>query len=231
MTQSQGGRTHIAIILDRTGSMQIIRQDTIGGFNTFLGEQQTQPTPATLTLVQFDGQDPYEVIHKFTDINLVPKLTEETYVPRGNTPLYDAVGRGILDLKASLAAQPEALRPGKIVFVIVTDGHENASREFNGVQVKAMIAQMKEAGWQFVFLSADEKEVTDGMGLNIDRGYSMAVGKNAIGANHMWKRVSERLFDYRDDKAINMRMDETTPAKPTDKAPDAAARPPARKKR
>ena len=94
--------THIAVILDRTGSMESIRDDTIGGFNAFLNEQKQQPSKATLTLVQFDSQDPYEVIHQVKTIKEVPELTKETYVPRATTPLLDAIGRGINDLEKCL---------------------------------------------------------------------------------------------------------------------------------
>ena len=113
---------HITVVLDRTGSMQDIRDDVIGGFNGFLAAQQAEPIPATLTLVQFDSQDPYEVLHAARPIAQVPPLTAETYVPRASTPLYDAIGRGILDLEATVARLPEAERPAKVVFVIVTDG-------------------------------------------------------------------------------------------------------------
>lgn len=74
--------THITVILDRTGSMESIRDDTIGGFNVFLGRQKVEPGTATLTLVQFDSQDPYEVIYRFRPIDEIPELTRETYVPR-----------------------------------------------------------------------------------------------------------------------------------------------------
>ena len=94
--KSQGDRTHICMILDRTGSMESIKQDTIGGFNSYIAAQKSLPTPATFTLVQFDSQDPFEVIHKFTDIQMVADLTGQTYMPRASTPLYDAVGRGCL---------------------------------------------------------------------------------------------------------------------------------------
>jgi hypothetical protein len=80
------GYTHISIILDRTGSMESIRDDTIGGFNTFLEEQKKQPGMATLTLVQFDSQDSYEVIHDFKPVDEILPLTRETYVPRASTP-------------------------------------------------------------------------------------------------------------------------------------------------
>jgi hypothetical protein len=99
--------THISVILDRTGSMQTIRDDTIGGFNAFLEDQKKQPGQATLTLVQFDSEDPYEVIHDFKPIADIPPLTRETFVPRASTPLLDAMGRGINDLEKRIADLPE----------------------------------------------------------------------------------------------------------------------------
>lgn len=206
--KSQGDRTHICMILDRTGSMESIKQDTIGGFNSYIAAQKSLPTPATFTLVQFDSQDPFEVIHKFTDIQMVADLTGQTYMPRASTPLYDAVGRGINDLKAGLGALPEALRPKKIVMVIVTDGQENASREFTGAQVRKMIAEAKEAGWQFVFLSADESAISDSSSLNIDASNAAFFKKSTAGANEMWERVANRSVAFRRSEVHCMRMDE-----------------------
>jgi len=133
--QVNPGYIHIAVILDRTGSMESIRDDTIGGFNAFLNEQKQQPGKATLTLVQFDSQDPYEVIHQVKTIQEVSELTRETYVPRASTPLLDAIGRGINDLEKSVADMKEGDRPSKVVFVVITDGQENASREFRRDQI------------------------------------------------------------------------------------------------
>ena len=205
--KSQGDRTHICMILDRTGSMESIKQDTIGGFNSYIAAQKSLPTPATFTLVQFDSQDPFEVIHKFTDLQMVGDLTAQTYMPRASTPLYDAVGRGINDLRAGLGGLPEALRPKKIVMVIVTDGQENASREFTGAQVRKMIADAKEAGWQFVFLSADESAISDSSSLNIDASNAAFFKKSTAGANEMWERVANRSVAYRSSGVHSMRMD------------------------
>ena len=205
--KSQGDRRHICMILDRTGSMESIKQDTIGGFNSYIAAQKSLPTPATFTLVQFDSQDPFEVIHKFTDIQMVGDLTAQTYMPRASTPLYDAVGRGINDLRAGLGGLPEALRPKKIVMVIVTDGQENASREFTGAQVRKMIADAKEAGWQFVFLSADESAISDSSSLNIDASNAAFFKKSTAGANEMWERVANRSVAYRSSGVHSMRMD------------------------
>ena len=96
------GYSHITILLDRTGSMESIRDDVIGGFNTFLKEQQALPGSATLTLVQFDTQDPYEVLHDFQPLAKIKPLTRKTFVPRASTPLLDGIGRGINDLEKKL---------------------------------------------------------------------------------------------------------------------------------
>ena len=208
MVTTQGDRTHFSVLLDRTGSMQSIRQDTIGGFNTFLAEQQAVPVPATFTLVQFDSQDPYEVMQSFTPIGMVPPLTPATYVPRASTPLFDAIGRGINDLAARLEALPAEQRPAKIVFVIVTDGQENASREFTGEKVRAMIDERRKAGWQFVFLSADEAAIRDGASVGVHADFSLAVEKGARGTHRMWKAVSTRSAELRHAMRADMDLRE-----------------------
>jgi hypothetical protein len=189
---------HITVILDRTGSMEDIRDDTIGGFNVFLKTQQSEPGKATLTLVQFDSQDPYEVLHKFKPVADVPKLTRATYVPRGGTPLLDAMGRGINDLEESLAAMPAKDRPARVVMVVITDGQENASREFSKGQVEKMIkAKQAKADWQFVFLSADLAAIGDAVRSGVKGCSAMAFDKDARGTMAAWLSTSERIADYR----------------------------------
>lgn len=190
--------THIAVILDRTGSMESIRDDTIGGFNTFLGEQKKAAGQATLTLVQFDSQDPYEVVHRFEKIQNVPELTRETFVPRASTPLLDALGRGINDLEHSLAEIKEEDKPMRVVMVVITDGQENASREFRRDQIQKMIQNKQEkADWQFVFLSADLAAIQDALRSGIRANAAMAYDKNAKGTAAAWASASDRISDYR----------------------------------
>src|SRR5688572_5989204 len=105
--------------------MASIADDTIGGFNRFVTEQKAVPGDCTLTLVQFDSQDPYEVVHRAVNVADVPELTKQTFQPRASTPLLDCLGRAIVDTGQRLAAMPEAERPGKVFVVIITDGHEN----------------------------------------------------------------------------------------------------------
>ncbi len=190
--------THIAVILDRTGSMEAIRDDTIGGFNAFLQQQKAEPGFATLTLVQFDSQDPYEVIHRFKPIAEVPELTRETYVPRASTPLLDAMGRGINDLESSLSQLAEADRPARVVMVVVTDGQENASREFRKEQIEKMIKEKTERdGWQFVFLSADLAAIHDAHAVGVAPVASLLYQKSGLGSKGAWSSLSVRISDYR----------------------------------
>ena len=190
--------THITVILDRTGSMESIRDDTIGGFNTFLKQQKAEPGKATLTLVQFDTQDPYEVIHKFKPLKDIPELTRETFVPRASTPLLDAMGRGINDLADSLKDISQGKRPTGIVIVIVTDGQENSSREFSKDQIAKMVKEKQEkAGWQFVFLSADLAAINDAIALGVRQGSAMAFDRTARGTSQAFAASARWVSEYR----------------------------------
>jgi ADP-ribosylglycohydrolase len=201
----QQNYTHITIILDRTGSMDSIRDDTIGGYNSYLEEQQAQPDKATLTLVQFDSQDPYEVIHHFLPVQDVPKLTRETYKPRASTPLLDALGRGINDLEQSLAALSPDERPNQLVVVVVTDGEENASREFTKQQVAQMIREKQEKlDWQFVFLSADLDAIRDAEAVGIRQSQMMAYDKSAQGTRDGWSGLSKSTSNFRAQRMKDM---------------------------
>ena len=202
--------THIAVILDRTGSMESIRDDTIGGFNAFLNEQKQQPSKATLTLVQFDSQDPYEVIHQVKTIKEVPELTKETYVPRATTPLLDAIGRGINDLEKCVADMKEDDRPSKVVFVVITDGQENASREFRRDQILKMINEKeKQYGWQFVFLSADLDAINDAMDHGFQAKAAMAFDQTGVGVKNAWALCFPehlRIIGHRRQRMWHFRM-------------------------
>ena len=206
--------THITIILDRTGSMETIRDDTIGGFNAFLAAQKAEPSEATLTLVQFDSQGPYEVIHSFVPLSEVPELTREVFVPRAATPLLDAMGRGINDVGEQITAMPEETRPSQVVFVVITDGEENASEEFRKGQVEKMIKERTEQDdWQFVFLSADLSSIGDAVDLGIGKDACYAFQQNTSGTANAWHALSGGVSAYRSKqkKKIGFHPDGDTP--------------------
>ena len=189
--------THLTVILDRTGSMESIRDDTIGGFNAFLTGQQDEPGEATLTLVQFDSQDPYEIIHHFKPIANVPLLTRQTFVPRASTPLLDALGRGINDLEQSLGQKAEAERPARVVMVIITDGQENASREFRKNQIEKMITEKAEkSDWQFVYLSADVNAFDDATSYGIPVGAILRFGRSRGAVKSALGSLSRQASKY-----------------------------------
>ena len=128
--------TRIAVILDRSGSMQSVCEATVAGFNEFVRTQQSLPGEVKLKLVQFD--DRYEVVFD-EPLHQVPELTQQTFVPRGMTALLDAQGRTIVELGAELAEQPEEERPSKVIVLTLTDGLENASKSFTRDRVAELI--------------------------------------------------------------------------------------------
>jgi hypothetical protein len=198
-------KTHISIILDRTGSMSTIRDDIIGGYNIFIKSQKSELDKTTVSLIQFDSHDPYEVIYRFVPIDEVAKLTRENYIPRATTPLLDAVGRGINDLEKSISNMKKSERPQKIIMVIITDGQENSSREFKKEQIEKMIKEKQEKeGWQFVFLSADLKAIHDA----IDYGFKLYSVLNfkasIIGVREAFLTLSESLQTYKKGKSSDV---------------------------
>ena len=146
------GLSEIICIIDRSGSMGIIKNDAIGGFNTFLEEQKKLPGEATLTYIQFDTE--YEVVHENKPLKDVQPINGSIYIPRGRTALLDAVGKTIDATGRRLANTPEENRPEKIIVAILTDGEENASHQYNLSKIKEMIKHQKEKySWEFIFLA------------------------------------------------------------------------------
>jgi Mg-chelatase subunit ChlD len=200
--------THRTAILDRSGSMESIREDIIGGFNAFVQDQQKQPGTATLTLVQFDTQDSYEIVHQFKPIGAIPTLTRETYVPRSGTPLLDALGRGINDLERAIAGMGKEESPSKVVVVIITDGQENSSQEFSRDQVVKMIKERSDKDdWQFVFLSADMAAIGDAMSYGIQREAALLFDKTREGTVGALASLSAQISGYRTGKKRKMGFD------------------------
>lgn len=156
--------TDITVVLDRSGSMDQCKSEVIGGLKKFVEEQQKQPWKANYTLVQFD--DEYEVVHSGIPIDKVPELN---FKPRGCTALNDAVGKAIVSTGERLAAMSESDRPGLVMFVIVTDGHENSSKEFKRRQIKEMIEhQTNVYQWKFTYLGANQDAFKVGNSLGVN---------------------------------------------------------------
>ncbi|MGI5864910.1 MAG: hypothetical protein ACOX6T_23065 [Myxococcales bacterium] len=160
--------------------MGAIRDDAIKGFNAFLAEQKALPGEARLTLVLFDDQ--YEVAVEHTDLQAVEPLTRQTFVPRGSTALFDAMGRTIDEVGQRLAKTSEDERPSKVVVVTLTDGHENASVKFSERDVFDRVAHQRDVYcWDFVFLAADQDAIATAARLAIDAANAIDFRSDADG--------------------------------------------------
>lgn len=181
--------TDITIVLDRSGSMLNVQTDTIGGFNAYIESQRQLPGECVVSLVQFDDQ--YEPLYSSKSVKDVPLLTTETFVPRGWTALLDAIGRTINETGRRLAGMAENQRPEKVLFVILTDGIENASKEFTRQKVFEMIGHQRSTYlWDFVFIGANQNAIQTGGSLNIGANSSMTYAANAIGTKSAFASVS-----------------------------------------
>jgi hypothetical protein len=197
VTRDAGSDTVIHVVLDRSGSMEAIRDATIAGFNAYLDEQAAIPG-ARFSLTQFSSD---AVDHVYTDIPVAsaPRLSRHTYQPSGNTPLFDAVGSGIAAL--------EAKRPsGKVVFVIVTDGDNNASHEYTAEAVMAQIERLQSAGWEFVFMGANIDAYAAAASMGILRSSSYAYAATPAGAARAFTDVSRTTTMYRSGAIAAMDM-------------------------
>lgn len=148
---------HIYFLLDRSGSMSSIAGDVIGGFNSFLAAQRADGSDAVMTLVQFDSQDPHEVLADAMPLAEVTPLTGATFQPRGGTPLYDAMGHLIADaaIRAERLASSGAASE-EILMVTFTDGQENQSREYDRQKIFDLIKKNEDKGWTFAYMGANQ---------------------------------------------------------------------------
>lgn len=178
--------TLIAVLLDRSGSMQSIKSDTEGGFAAYMEQQREVPKRIEVTLAQFDTD--YELVYANRPLAQVPPLRLE---PRGMTALYDAVGRLITDIGAELAGRAEEDRPGTVIVVVLTDGHENSSREWSHAAVKSLITQQQDVWkWNFLFLGANMDAVAIGTEMGFSPKQSITYAAAPQGVSGVFRAAS-----------------------------------------
>jgi len=181
--------TQMIVVLDRSGSMDTIGRATVEGLNTLIKEQKGAEGEAFMTLVQFDDQ--YQLDYKSKPIKEVAELIYgETFKPRGMTALYDAIGKTIAETDTT----------DDVVLVIVTDGMENTSREFTQKIIFDKIEEKKKAGWNVLFLAANQDAMQTGGSLGIDAKNSMTFNANAGSVNASYQNISSKMSNYRSSK-------------------------------
>ena len=188
--------TELVFILDRSGSMGGLESDTIGGFNSMLEKQQLENGECRITTVLFDNE--YEILHDRIDIRAVTPISEREYFVRGQTALLDAIGMTISKIVGVQKNTAEEFRAEKVLFVITTDGMENASREFNYDEIKWLVEKQKsELGWEFIFLGAniDAVDVADRFGIAHNRAQNYH--NDSEGIRLKYEQLSKTVSDYR----------------------------------
>ena len=188
--------TELVFILDRSGSMAGLEADTIGGFNAMIEKQRKEPGEAVISTVLFDNET--EVIHDRVSLDRVPALTEKEYDVRGCTALLDAVGGAIHHIGNVHKYAREEDRPEKTLFVITTDGLENASRRYTYDKVKSMIERQRERyGWEFLFLGANIDAAREAARFGIRADCAADYHADSIGTEAVYESVCEAVCQVR----------------------------------
>lgn len=190
------GLTELVYILDMSGSMDSLTEDTIGGYNTMIKEQKKAEGEAFVTTVLFD--DRYIILNDRVPIQDVALITEKEYSPLGTTAMLDAVGKTINRVGQKLAEMPEEERPSAVSVTIITDGYENASLEYTWKSVQGMIKEKREKySWIFSFIGAniDVEKVSDDLG--IDRRMAKKYTASKSGTDKVYKTLSSAQVGLR----------------------------------
>ena len=218
-------RTKIWFLLDRSGSMQSLTGDVIGGFNRFLDDQTNQPGEAQMTVVLFDGNNPFEVVVDAKTIAEIAQLTQDTYWARGVTPLYDAIGDLLERADQRIADRAKSGKPTEDQMVLIfTDGYENASRRYDRARVFDLIKKRQDDDWTFVFMGSNQDSYGEAgkvgfVGGNVQNydstsaGVTQAFAEFSRGASSFRskqrrQRIADKERFFEDIKAAEEAMDD-----------------------
>lgn len=193
--------TELVFILDKSGSMTGLEKDTIGGYNAMLEKQRNVDGECVITTVLFDND--YELLHDRIDIQAVRSITEEEYFIGGSTALLDAVGKTIHKISTAQKNTAEDYRAEKVMFVIITDGEENASRRYSLPEVKEMVQRQKEIyGWEFIFLGANIDAVTTAGHFGIDVNRAVDYVPDSKGTELNYQMMSDAVAAFRKSGSV-----------------------------
>ena len=195
-------KTEIVCVVDRSGSMDIMVKEAIGGFNGFLNDQKAVPDPANFTLVLFDHE--YRAVYESKDIADIPPMDELQFQPRGTTALLDAMGRAITETKERIDAELKKLTDAgykgekpKVIVMVMTDGLENASKDWDRTRISNLIEQRKKDGWEFLFMSANMDGIQDAHSYGIDANNIVGVANSGKAYLRGMNYASANVASYR----------------------------------
>ncbi|NLZ75337.1 MAG: VWA domain-containing protein [Erysipelotrichia bacterium] len=189
--------TEIVFVIDRSGSMSGLESDTIGGFNGMLKKQKNGKGEAYVTTVLFD--DRYEVLHDHLSINKIEEMDENQYYTRGTTALLDAMGLTIKKIENIVKHQKNS----NVIMIIITDGYENASKEYSSKKVKQMVSDKKESGWEFIFLGANIDAVETAESLGVDRRKASNYHNDEKGIFTLYQSVAGAISSMREKNVVS----------------------------
>ena len=202
------GLTELVFILDRSGSMSGLESDTIGGFNSLMTKQKEEEGDAKVTTVLFDDQ--YELLHDRYNIGKINKITGKEYFVRGTTALLDAMGKTITKMENTQKYEAEDEKAEKVMFVIITDGMENASSEYSYDKIKKMIDRQKEKyAWEFIFLGANIDAVKTASRFGISEDRAANYHADSKGTVLSYEVINEAVSMVRGEKSINSHWKDT----------------------
>ncbi len=186
---------HITMLVDRSGSMSKIRTDMIGGMVTFIEKQKTGPGDCTLTLIQFDSTNPQEIVIDRMPIGVI-SASSVRLEPRNRTPLRDALGLAIVETGRWLSMLPEDQRPDKVVFVVVTDGEENASIRYAAHEIRRMIEHQEQVyKWDFIYMGANQDAIKSAAEVGIKQEVAMNFKEEKTAG--AWAAAASNVRSYR----------------------------------
>lgn len=193
-TKKVADETTVSFLLDQSGSMQMIKDDVIGGFNGFIGEQKKQPGKCGFIFTLFDSTS--VDTKEYTDVADVPELTDATYKPGVATPLLDAIGQTI---RTTEKTNPK----GKVLLVVFTDGYENASKEFKKDTLKKLVAEKEGQGWDFIFMGADMDAYGEAGGIGFAGGHTVSMDSASSGQTLMAATASVSSYRSGDENYMS----------------------------
>jgi len=196
------GLTELVFVLDKSGSMSGLESDTIGGYNSMLQKQRLIEGECIVTTMLFDHG--YELLHDRIDLRAVSPMTEQEYQVGGSTALLDALGITISKIRSVQKNTAEEYRAEQVMFVIITDGQENSSREYSLEKIKALVERHKsQDGWEFIFLGAniDAIETAGHFGISADRAQSFHADQEGVALN--FAVISESVAQFRQEGQIS----------------------------